>query len=258
MLQTIGVQNVEKLIPTEEDQKPKDPVSENMDIITNKPAKAFLYQDHESHIKVHMNAMQDPVVQKLMANNPNAEKMAATMQTHIADHLALGYRIQIEEQLGTPLPPQDEQLPPEIEAQLSRLLADASDQLLQKNQAEAQQEEAQQKAQDPLVQMQQQEMQLKQGELERKAAKDEADHKIAQAELQLETARLVAMGIKDEAELNLKRLVEGAKLDLSEKQTMQKLMVDGASKEAALDVQQLIEGAKLVANADRNNEPNNQ
>ena len=221
MLQTIGVQNVDKLVPTEEDQKPKDPVSENVDIITNKPAKAFLYQDHEAHIKVHMNAMQDPVVQKLMANNPNAEKFGAALQAHVAEHLALGYRVKIEEQLGTPLPPQDEQLPPEIEAQLSRLLADASDQLLQKNMSEAQQQEAQQKAQDPMVQMQQQELQLKQGELERKAAKDQADHQIAQAEMQLETAKLVAMGVKDEAELNLKRIVEGAKLESGDRQALQ-------------------------------------
>ena len=220
MLQTIGVQNVDKLVPTEEDQKPKDPVSENMDIITNKPAKAFLYQDHEAHIKVHMNAMQDPVVQKLMANNPNAEKFAAALQAHVAEHLALGYRIKMEEQLGTQLPPQDEQLPPEIEATLSRLLADASDQLLQKNMSEAQQEQAQQQAQDPLVQMQQQELQLKQGELERKAAKDQADNEIARAELELESA----------------------KLESDERQALQKLIAEGVSKEGALNVQQLIEG----------------
>ena len=239
MLQTIGVQNVDKLIPTEKDQKPKDPVSENMDIISNKPAKAFLHQDHESHVKVHMNAMQDPIVQKLMANNPNAEKMAAAMQTHIAEHLALGYRIQIEKQLGTPLPPQDEQLPPEIEVQLSGLLADASDQLLQKNMSEAQQEQAQQQAQDPLVQMQQQEMQLKQGELERKTAKDQADNEIAKAELQ----------------------IESAKLESDERQALQKLIADGVAKEGTLNAQQMIEGAKLAVTAgiaNKNNEPNNQ
>ena len=236
MLQTIGVQNVDKLVPTEEDQKPKDPVSENMDIITNKPAKAFLYQDHEAHIKVHMNAMQDPVVQKLMANNPNAEKFAAALQAHVAEHLALGYRIKIEEQLGTQLPPQDEQLPPEIEATLSRLLADASDQLLQKNMSEAQQEQAQQQAQDPLVQMQQQELQLKQGELERKAAKDQADNEIARAELELESA----------------------KLESDERQALQKLIAEGVSKEGALNVQQLIEGAKLAVAAGKNSGPTNQ
>jgi hypothetical protein len=258
MLQTIGVQNVEKLIPTAEDQKPKDPVSENMDIISNKPAKAFLYQDHESHIKVHMNAMQDPVVQKLMANNPNAEKMAATMQAHIAEHLALGYRIQIEKQLGTTLPPQDEQLPPEIEVQLSRLLADASDQLLQKNQSEAQQEQAQQQAQDPVMQMQQQELQLKQGELQRKAAKDQADNQIAQAELQLETAKLVAMGVKDEAELNLKRIIEAAKLELNDKQALHKLITSGVKDEAELNLKRMIEGAKIGNMAGNNNRPTNQ
>ena len=258
MLQTIGVQNVEKLIPTAEDQKPKDPVSENMDIISNKPAKAFLYQDHESHIKVHMNAMQDPVVQKLMANNPNAEKFAAALQTHIAEHLALGYRIQIEKQLGTTLPPQDEQLPPEIEVQLSRLLADASDQLLQKNQSEAQQEQAQQQAQDPVMQMQQQELQLKQGELQRKAAKDQADNQIAQAELQLETAKLVAMGVKDEAELNLKRIIEGAKLELNDKQALHKLITSGVKDEAELNLKRMIEGAKIGNMAGNNNRPANQ
>ena len=137
------------------------------------------------------------------------------------------------------MPPQDEQLPPEIEVQLSGLLADASDQLLQKNMSEAQQEQAQQQAQDPLVQMQQQEMQLKQGELERKTAKDQADNEIAKAELQ----------------------IESAKLESDERQALQKLIADGVAKEGTLNAQQMIEGAKLAVTAgiaNKNNEPNNQ
>ena len=223
MLETIGIDNVDKLIPSEEEQKPTDPVSENMDIITGKPVKAFIYQDHEAHIKVHMNAAQDPYIQQMMAQNPNAQAVAAAGQAHVAEHVAFLYRSKLEEQLGVPLPPPEEPLPEDIEVQLSRLVADASQQLLQQNQAMAAQEEAQQQAQDPIVQMQQQELQLKQGELQRKATKDQTDAQIKQAQLQLDAARIQSQ----------------------EKQTTVKVLADAAKEDEILKVKQAIEGAKL-------------
>ena len=230
MLETIGIDNVDKLIPSEEEQKPTDPVSENMDIITGKPVKAFIYQDHEAHIQVHMNAAQDPYIQQMMAQNPNAQAVSAAGQAHVAEHVAFLYRSKLEEQLGVPLPPPDEPLPEDIEVQLSRLVADASQQLLQQNQAMAAQEEAQQQAQDPVVQMQQQELQLKQGELQRKATKDQTDAQIKQAQLQLDAARIQSQ----------------------ERQTSVKVLADAAKEDEVLKVKQALEGAKLGINLSQN------
>lgn len=189
MLEVLGIKNVPKLIPIEEDQKPKDPVSENMAILTGKPVKAFLYQDHEAHIMVHLNAMQDPKMQQIIGQNPQAQTMQAALQAHVAEHVAFQYRIEIEKMLGVPLPPPDEPLPEDVEVELSRVIAAASTKLLQKDQAEAQQQQAQQAQQDPLVQMQQQELAIKQGELQRKIAKDQTDAQLKEQDISLKDSR---------------------------------------------------------------------
>lgn len=189
MLEVLGIKNVPKLIPIEEDQKPKDPVSENMALLTGKPIKAFLYQDHEAHIMVHLNAMQDPKMQQIIGQNPQAQTMQAALQAHVAEHVAFQYRIEIEKMLGVPLPPPDEPLPEDVEVELSRVIAAASAKLLQKDQAEAQQQQAQQAQQDPLVQMQQQELAIKQGELQRKIAKDQTDAQLREQDISLKDSR---------------------------------------------------------------------
>ena len=173
MLEVLGIKNAEKLVPLKDgdDMKPRDPVSENMDVINGKPVKAFIYQDHEAHIAVHTSAMQDPKIMQLMGQNPNAQSMQAAMQAHIAEHLAFEYRKQVEMQAGVPLPPPNAEMDEGTEVAISRLAAAAAQQLLQKNQAEAQQQQNQQMAQDPIVQMQQQELQIKQQELELKKQK---------------------------------------------------------------------------------------
>jgi len=173
MLEVLGIKNAEKLVPLKDgdDMKPRDPVSENMDVINGKPVKAFIYQDHEAHIAVHTSALQDPKIMQLMGQNPNAQSMQAAMQAHIAEHLAFEYRKQVEMQAGVPLPPPNAEMDENTEVAISRLAAAAAQQLLQKNQAEAQQQQNQQMAQDPIVQMQQQELQIKQQELELKKQK---------------------------------------------------------------------------------------
>ena len=193
MIQTLGVKNAEKIVPTTEDMKPVDPVSENMSIMRGKPVKAFLLQDHEAHLGVHMAAMHDPKIMQIMGQNPQAQAIQAAAMAHVMEHVAFQYRKEIEKQLGAALPPMQEEgmeaedrtLPPEIEVQLSQLAAQAAAKLLQKNTAEAQQQQAQQQAQDPLMQMQQKEIQIKESEVQRKAAKDQADNAIKQQELQL-------------------------------------------------------------------------
>jgi hypothetical protein len=165
MLAVLGIKDADKLVPLPDDQKPKDPVSENMAALRMEPLKAFFYQDHESHIKVHMMAMQDPIVMQLVGQNPKAPQIQAAMMAHVAEHVGYAYRQKIEQQLGMPLPPEDEKLPPEMEIQLSGMMAQAAQQVLQQSQAMTAQQQAQQQQQDPLIQMQQQELQIKQQEL---------------------------------------------------------------------------------------------
>jgi len=225
MLEVLGVKNIGKLIPTAEDQKPKDPVAENMAIMNGKPVKAFIYQDHEAHIKVHMGAMNDPKIAQLMGQNPQAQLIQAAAMAHINEHIAFEYRKQIEEQAGVDLPAPDDQLPEEMEVEISRLAAKAADQLLQKNQAEVAQQQAQAQQQDPIVQMQQQELQLKAQEVQIKAQKTQADIQLDQAKLELEKvkiesqeriegARIGAKTVFDKEKLQADQLAEGTRLGM--------------------------------------------
>jgi len=195
MLDVLGIRNAEKLIPLSDDQKPQDPITENMDALTNKPLKAFITQDQDAHITSHQNFLQDPTTAAIIGQNPMAQQITAALQAHIAEHFGFKYRQQIEQQLGAPLPyikdgQEQDPLPPEYEVQLSRLIAQASTQLLQQNQAQAAQQQAQQQAQDPIIQMQQQELQIKGQDVQRKAQKDQADIQLENRKLDLEEKRL--------------------------------------------------------------------
>ena len=185
MIEVLGVKNADKLVPTDDDQTPIDPISENMGFLNGKPTKAFIFQDHDAHIAAHTTFLQDPMISQTMGQNPMAQQMGAAVQAHIAEHLAFAYRKKIEEQMGVPLPPPSQRLPEDVEVQLSQLVAQASAQLLQQNQAQAKQAQAQQMAQDPLVQMQQQELQIKAQDAQTKAKKVEGDLMLKQAELEL-------------------------------------------------------------------------
>ena len=192
MLEVLGIKNIGKLVPNAEDQKPRDPVQENMNILNGKPVKAFIYQDHQAHIQVHQSAMQDPKIMQMVGQNPKAQMIGAAMMAHINEHVAFEYRKQIEEQLGIPLPEMDKELPKDMEVEVSRMMAMAGQKLLQKSQAEAAQAQAQQAAQDPLVQMQQQELQLKAKEVELKEKKLAMDATAKADEIELERERIEA------------------------------------------------------------------
>ena len=215
MIEVLGVKNADKLVPTEDDAKPTDPVSENMDALVGKPMKAFIYQDHDAHIATHMAFMQDPMIMQSIGQNPQAKPIMAALQAHIAEHLGFRYRKQVEEKLGAPLPPPGEQLPEQVEVNLARLVADAGQQLTQQHQQQAAQQQAQQKAQDPVIQMQQAELQIKQQEVQRKAAKDQMDAQVKQAELELKARDQMQDAQIDQAELALKEqeLILEAKKD---------------------------------------------
>ena len=207
MLAVLGIKDADKLVPLPDDQKPKDPVSENMAALRLEPLKAFFYQDHQSHIQVHMMAMQDPIVMELVGQNPKAPQIQAAMMAHVAEHVGYAYRQKIEQQMGMPLPPEDEKLPPEMEIQLSSMMAQAAQQVLQQNQSQQAQKQAQQQQQDPFIQMQQQELQIKQQELalrkqevegklnlENKRLQVDAMNKAGQLQNQKTTANITAMG----------------------------------------------------------------
>jgi hypothetical protein len=198
MLDVLGIKNYQKLVPVSDDMKPRDPVTENQNLLMNKPVKAFIYQDHKAHIAVHMAMAQDPKIQQMLAQSPQmAQQLMAAGSAHIAEHLGMEMRKQIEQTMGQTLPPYNEdadeiQMSPEMEVQVSQMAAQAAQQILQQHQQEAQQQKNQQMAQDPLIQLQQQELQIKAQEQQRKAAKDQADVMLKQAQLQIERERINA------------------------------------------------------------------
>ena len=228
MLDVLGIKEAAKLVPMEEDQKPTDPVSENQNVLMMKPVKAFMYQDHQSHIMVHMSAMQDPKIMSLLQNNPMAQQLQAAMMAHINEHLGFEYRKQIEQQLGMSLPPQKDEagedinMDPEVEARLAPLLAQAAQRLLAGNQQQAAQQQAQQQAQDPLVQLQQQELQIKQGDLQRKVTKDQTDAALKQEQLRIDAIKTVTQMQNDKQESMLNLGVDVLK-HLSDKQQAKSL-----------------------------------
>lgn len=226
MLEVLGIKNIGKLVPAAEDKKPKDPVTENMNLINGSPVKAFIYQDHQAHIQVHMAAMNDPKIAQMIGQNPQAQNIQAAAMAHINEHIAFEYRKQLEEQLGVPLPNPEDEIPKEEELQISRIAAQAAQQLLQKNTAEAQQQQAQQQAQDPLIQMQQQELQLKAQEVQIKAQKTMADIQLDQAKLELEKAKLLSQ-----------EKIEGVKIGAKTTFDKEKLQADQQARGVELGMQ---------------------
>jgi len=218
MLEVLGIKNAQKLVPLQDsdEMKPRDPVSENMDVLNMKPVKAFMYQDHEAHLAVHMAAVQDPKIQQMVGQSPNAQTIMATMTAHMQEHLAFEYRRQVEEQAGVPLPPPNAEMDEKTELEVSRLAAAAAQQLLRKNQGEAAQQQAQQQAQDPIMQLQQAELQLKAEELRQKAQKLQVDAADKADRLDIERERIAAQ--KEIAGLNagVKVATDKARLASSE------------------------------------------
>jgi len=185
MIEVLGIKNADKLVPIDDDMKPRDPVSENMAFLNGKPTKAFIYQDHDAHIAVHTAMMQDPMLMQQIGQNPQAQKMMAEIQAHISEHLAYAYRSKVEAQLGVPMPAPDEDMPEELEVQLSRMVAQAAQQVLQQSKGQAAQAQAQQAAQDPLVQIQQAELEIKKQDAATKAKKVDGDLAMKEWELRL-------------------------------------------------------------------------
>ena len=220
MLDVLGIKNYTKLVPTEDDTRPRDPITENQNILMGKPVKAFLYQDHQAHIAVHMGAMQDPKIQQIVGQNPQAQMLQAAMMAHINEHVGYEYRKQMEATMGIQLPNYEEnediEIPKDMEVQISQAAAQATQQLVQQHMQEAQQQQAQQQMQDPIIQMQMQELQIKQAEVQRKIAKDQADAAARDKQLQIELERINAQ--KEIAGANMAVKVESDRLRANKQQ----------------------------------------
>jgi len=251
MLDVLGIRNAQKLIPLEEDKKPKDPITENMDVLNQKPLKAFIYQDQDAHIAAHTNFLQDPTTAAIIGQNPLAQQMTAALQAHIAEHFGFKYRQMIEQQLGAPLPymkdEDEDALPEDYEIQISRLVAQASTQLLAQNQAQAAQQQAQQQAEDPIVQMQMQELQIKAQEQARKAEKDKTDFA-----LQIERLKIDKTRVEGQLEIDGTRL--GVQVEKDRDATERKSEFDGtklgvemAHKKEQIDAQKGQIAAQLIS-----------
>jgi hypothetical protein len=237
MLEVLGIKNANKLVPTDDDQTPKDPVSENMAFLNGTPVKAFIEQDHDAHICVHQTFMQDPMIAQTIGQNPMAQQMGAAIMAHISQHLGFSYRLKIQERLGATLPAPDAELPPEVEMQLSRVVAQAATQLLQMNKAGAAQAQAQQQAQDPLVQMQQQELQIKQAAQQTLAMKAKGDLDIRQGELMLKQREMQARSGQDPQAQQLQAQQAQQQQQVQAQQAGQQQQA--AQQQAALKAQQM-------------------
>lgn len=254
MIETLGVRNANKIVPAVDDQKPVDPVTENMNIMNGKPVKAFYYQDHEAHLQVHMMAMQDPKIMQIVGQNPQAQAIMAAGAAHVMEHVAFQYRKEIEKQLGANLPPmpdaeKDENyLPEAAEVQVSQLAAQAAAKLLQKDQAEAQAAQAQEQAQDPVIQMQQMELQLRQQELQIQQQKVQ----LAEQKMQMDAQVKMADQQRKDKELQIDAAlkadeIELRQLEISNRQQIEaaKMGADIQKHKANLAAKQQAEGVRM-------------
>jgi hypothetical protein len=222
MIEVLGVKNADKLVPVEDDMQPRDPVSENMAFLNGKPTKAFIYQDHDAHIAVHTAMMQDPTIMGQIGQTPMAQQMQAAIMAHVAEHLGFKYRADIQERLGATLPAPDIDMPEEVEVQLSKLVAQASAQLLTMNQGKAAQQQAQQQAQDPIIQMQQQELQIKAQQAQVQAQKVQGELQLKQQELALKAQEMHAKeGVENPMMIQQRHEMEMAALQAQQQREMQ-------------------------------------
>ena len=221
MIDVLGVKNADKLVPTKDDMKPVDPISENMAALMGKPMKAFIYQDQDAHIETHMAFMQDPMIAQMIGQNPQAKQIMSSLQAHIAEHLGFKYRKEIEERLGVELPAPNAQLPEEIEVNLARLVATAAKDLTQAHKQQAAQEQAQKQQQDPMFQLKQAEVQIKQSEVDRKSKKDQADAMRDAKKLELDEQELMMDAEKDGIKMTASKQEADNRLDLELFKTMQ-------------------------------------
>jgi len=227
MMELIGIPNADKVVPMPDEVPAKDPITENQAMMTQEPVKVYEYQDHEAHNRVHMALKNDPQMAQQVQNSPAGQAIMSALDAHVREHLAFIYRRQIEEELGTELPPMGQPLPEDIEKRLSKLVADAADQLMGKKQQQAAAQQQAQQQQDPIIQMKQQELQIRQSEVQRKAQADQAKQILDQQKLALLEEKLDAEQQMDAAELQLEAQKVALKADSDQKMREAKEEAEG-------------------------------
>jgi hypothetical protein len=239
MIEVLGVKNAEKLVPVEDDMTPRDPVSENMAFLTGKPTKAFIYQDHDAHIAVHVAMMQDPLLMAQIGQTPQAAKMQAEIAAHISEHLAFAYRKKIEEQLGVPMPAPNAELPEEAETMIAKMTAMAAQQVLAQSKGEAQQKQSQAQMQDPVMQMQKAELDIKKQEADIKAMK-------VRGELQLKSEELGLKAQENAAKVGEDPQLASQRLQMEISQLQEAHAIEMAGKQQQLQAQQQMATQQLA------------
>ena len=241
MMELIGIPNVDKIVPKPDEASPTDPVSENENILMLKPVKAFEYQDHEAHMRVHMVLKNDPQIKEQMQNNKMGSAISSALDAHVREHLAFILRDQIEEELGVPLPPTDQPLPKDVEKRLSALVADAADQMLGKKQAKAKAEKDAKMQKDPIVQQREKELEIKREDVQRRAQAD-------QAKSQLEQQKLMAtqQAGQEKQQLEREKIASRERSDAAAlEHERQEMLLKSQLDQEKFDAEQEVEGVKV-------------
>ena len=253
MLEVIGIKNLEKLVPMPEDMTPVDPVTENVNALKQKPLKAFIGQDHQAHIQIHLAAINDPKIKQVIGQNPQAPLIMQTLQAHITEHVGMEYMRQMQQQMGINIPYQDNDddqvhLTPDQEMQIARLAVPAAQNLLQQNQTAVAAQQAQQAAQDPIIQMQMKELQLKAQEIDIKQKKIAMDAAGKADQLEIEKLRIAAQ--KEIAGMQVGAKTASDKANLAAKQKLEGMKLGHQIGNAKAQLNQQRQGQKLQVTAD--------
>ena len=217
MLDVLGIQDVDDIVPDEDDVPPVDPVSAVQNLINNKPVKAYTFQDHDAHIQTMVSAQENPEIQKLVAQSPNAPSILASGSAYVLEHLTMKYRDEVEKEMGIELPPLGEPLPADVEKRISELVAEASTRVSQAAMMKAEQERINQQMQDPLILAKQRELDIKQAEVQRKALGDQARFTLA-AQKQQDQVELEKERIESEQAIEGVKIGQRIASDLLEKE----------------------------------------
>jgi len=214
MYLALNIKDIDAILPREEEVPPRDPISEEQAALTGNPIKAFEFQNHEAYIAAHSAFLQNPMVQQ---NPPVMQAIGANIQ----EHQAMLYRIQIEQALGQPLPPLDQELPPEVMNEIAVAAAEATQIVTGQAQAMAQ---AMQNP-DPQRQMFEQQLQLEKDQLMQKEQKDARDKEVelmkADLDAQIEREKMQAdLQVEDtKAAIDLQELEMKNQRDLEKNYT---------------------------------------
>ena len=274
MLEAMGIRNADKLVALPEDQKPMNAVSENVEALKGKPLKAFMYQDHQAHIKIHMAAMNDPKIKQLIGQNPQAPVIMAALQAHLTEHVGMEYQRQLEQMAGMQIPysedNDDMKMTPQMEMAITQAAVPFSQQLLNQNQTEVAANNAQMAQNDPVVQMQMKELQLKAQEIDIKMKKMQIDAATKADQIEIEKQRLATqkeiagmqVGAKiqsEKAQLDSKERLEGMKIgsDIGKVKSQQKIDGFRMGVEYKKHMNQINQQERQSKNKDNKPQPSN-